>query len=74
MFRGQNQFLHARIVRDRHYLIGIEIGGIEDLFLLVAVTPLLIGEGIDSEMNESIELHLVPSKLPRRRRWPEWNR
>src|SRR5262249_3254029 len=48
-------------------LISIEVGGIENAFGLVAVTPLLVRKGVHREMQEAVELQLVPAQLPRDR-------
>ena len=64
VFRGKNHAGHARFLRGPHNLVGIEIGRVEHLFALVAVTPLLVGECVHREVQEAVELHAVPAKLP----------
>ena len=57
---GENEPGHSRIGGGLGDLIGIEVPGIEEPGVGVAVTPLAIGEGVDSEMDEAVELVTVP--------------
>ena len=65
MFGGQNQSLHARFPRGAHDLFGVEVGRIEERRVFIAIAPLFVGEGIDGEMDEAVELEFVPTQLPR---------
>src|SRR6266404_2648035 len=67
MFCSQNQALHAGHPGGRDNLIGIKSGRVEQLVSLIPVSPLLVGKGIDGEMEKPVELHLMPPKLARRR-------
>src|SRR5581483_3060417 len=64
VFRRQDQSFHPRGFGDRYDLAGIEGGGIEDLFVLVAVAPFLVRKGVHREMEEPVEFHRVPAQLP----------
>lgn len=44
-------------------LIHIQTGWIEQLRAFVAEAPLLVGEGVDGEVDKGILLHLMPSQL-----------
>ncbi len=50
-------------------LVGVEIGGVEDLLRLIAVAPFAIGERIDREVEEGVAFYLMPGELP-----GGWNR
>lgn len=74
MLTGQNQPFHSGRARGSDNLIGIKVSGIKDGWSFIPVAPFFVGEGINCEMEESVELNLVPTKLPRRgyravRRW-----
>ena len=75
MLRGEDQPLHPGIARHRRPLPRIERRRIEGGLRFVAVAPLLVGERVDREVDEAVELELVPGELarcrdgePRRRR------
>ena len=63
MFRGENQSLHPSFFGDAHNLVRIKVSGIEKRRVLIAVSPLFVGESVDGEMYEPIELQLVPSEV-----------
>ena len=44
-------------------LFGIKIRGVEERFSFIAITPFFVREGVDGEMNESVELELMPTQL-----------
>src|SRR5262249_33024937 len=71
MLSGENDAAHARIGERAHNSIGIELRGIEDLRIFISVAPFLVGERIDSEMQECRTFELVPRKLARARNGPE---
>ena len=54
---------HASLFADSRPLTTIEIGGIEQLRILIAKAPLLIGIGVERVMDESIHLHILPTQL-----------
>ena len=64
---GQHHPLEPGVRQRLYNFVRIEIGRIEQLRLLVAITPFLPGKGIDGEMDEGIHLHIVPCQLSRRR-------
>ena len=64
---GQHHSLEPGVRQRLYNFVRIEIGRIEQLRLLVAITPFLPGKGIDGEMDEGIHLHVVPCQLSRRR-------
>jgi len=70
MFAGQDQPFHSRRRRGAHNLVSIEISWIEERRRLVTVAPFFVSEGVDGEMDESIELHFMPAELPRGRNRP----
>ena len=77
VFGRQDETLHSGLLGHRDNLIGVEGGRVEDLLVLVAITPFLVGEGVHGEVQEAIEFHLVPAKLPlgghRTERLWRWN-
>src|SRR5437764_6461196 len=44
----------------------VEVGRVEHRLRLVAVAPLLVGEGVHGEVEEPVELQRVPRELPLR--------
>src|SRR5215467_3772256 len=69
MLAGQNQSFHSRRGGCARNLIRIKINRIEDCRRLISVTPLFVGESVEAEMNEAVELHFMPAKLAARRYW-----
>src|SRR5262249_12635918 len=69
MLAGQNQSLHSCRGGSARNLVRIKISWVEDCRRLISVTPLFVGEGVEAEMNESVELHFMPAKLAARRCW-----
>src|SRR5258705_12411862 len=57
---GEDQPLHPAVLRGTDDLVGVKIGGIEDVVLRVAVAPLVVGKGVDGEMQKTVKLELVP--------------
>ena len=57
---GEDQSFHPAALRCAHDLVCVKIGGIEHRRRLVAVAPLAIRERVDGEMQEPVELKLVP--------------
>src|SRR5216683_2874683 len=74
MLACEDQTPHTRVARGFHDLIGSEVRGVEDGGRLVAVAPLLVCERIDGEVQEAVELHLVPAQLACRGERPERRR
>src|SRR2546425_6980789 len=60
VFAGEDQPFHPAVPRGSYDLVGIKIGGIEQRGRLVAVTPLAVGKRVEREMQEAVELELVP--------------
>lgn len=65
MFAGEDDALHAAGFERGDDGIGIEVGGIEDGGVFVAVAPLEIGEGVDGEVEEGGGFHALPAELAR---------
>src|ERR1700678_1509604 len=65
MLAGQDQLLHPRLAGDAHDLAGVELARIEHRLALIAVSPFLARKGIDGEVSEPDEFHLLPLKLAR---------
>ena len=53
VFGGENDAAKAGILKGFRPLIGIQICGLEQIGVFLAVAPFRIGEGIHAEMNES---------------------
>src|ERR1035441_1093841 len=66
VFGRQDEALHSRPLGRQNNLVRIEGGRVEDLFILIAIAPFFVGEGVDGEVQESIDLHLMPAQLPLR--------
>ena len=62
---GDDDALHARVLHDLDPLARVERGRVEDVRGLVAVAPLLVGEGVRAEVDEAGELHVLPRELAR---------
>ena len=62
---GEDHAAHAGIRQRAHDGIGIELFGVEDVGVFVAVAPFLIGERVDREVQEGGEFQVVPGQLPR---------
>jgi hypothetical protein len=61
MLGGQDQTFHTTGFRRRHNLVRIEVRRIEYRRRLVTVTPFFVGESVDGEMKETVELEFVPA-------------
>ena len=69
VFGGQDQSLHAAFFGRLRNLIGIEVGRARSTCgIFIAVAPFLVGERVDREVKEAVELHLVPAQLTLRGR------
>ena len=64
MLAGEHHAPQPGLLDRADDLVGVEIGGVEDLFRLIAVAPFTIGERIDREVEEGVSLQLVPGQLP----------
>ena len=60
----ENQPFHTRSRGGAGNLFGIEVSRVKERRRFIAVTPFFIGEGVDGEMDESVKLHFMPTKLP----------
>ena len=67
MFAGEDQPAQAARLGRADDLVGVEIGRIEDFLRFIAVAPFLVGKRIRAEMEEAINLQVVPGELPRTR-------
>ena len=66
---GEDQAAHAGRGEALHPLVRIEVRRIEQSRVLVPEAPFPIGHGVHAEMDEAVELELLPGQLPRR--WPD---
>ena len=72
VLRGDDQPFHAGVARDPGPLPRVERRRVEHALGLVAVAPLLVGERVHREMDEAVELALVPRELARRWDGADW--
>ena len=72
VFAGEDDAAEAAGLKGARYLIGIEIGRLEHALLLVAITPLLVGECVHGEMQKAVELQLLQLDLPLGRHGAVW--
>ena len=63
MLAGEDDAAHATIGKGADNGVGIEGGGIEDVGILIAVAPFLVGERVDGEVEEGGEFERVPREL-----------
>jgi hypothetical protein len=61
MLAGEDQSFHSRRRGGADDLVSIEVSRTEERRRLIAVSPFFVSEGVDGEMDESIELQLVPA-------------
>jgi len=60
---GHVPVAQIRELQQRDDLVGVEALRVEDRGRLVAQTPLAVGEGVHREVQEAVELALVPAEL-----------
>src|SRR6267378_1650727 len=60
---GEDQPFHNAARRGLNDMVGVKIAEIEDRLRLIAVAPLAVGKRVDGEMQETVELELVPGQL-----------
>ena len=65
MFGGNNRHLESRLLQGTHPLLAVQLRGLEEGRFLLAAPPLVSGKGVDAEMQETGELHLLPLQLLR---------
>ena len=65
MLAGEDDAAHAGIRQRAHDGVGIELFGVEQVGVFVAVTPFLIGERVHREVEEGGEFQFVPGQLAR---------
>ena len=65
MLAGEHQPAQAGRLGRADDLVGVEIGGIEDLLRFVAEAPFPVGKRVHAEMQEAINLPVMPGELPR---------
>ena len=63
MLGGKDYALHAGCHKGLHPLFTVQLGGVERGRVGVAITPLAVVEGVQSEMHKGIGLHLLPLHL-----------
>src|SRR6266404_6027818 len=63
MLAGQDDAAHSSIDQRANDRVGVELGRIEDGGVLVAVTPFLVSESVDTEMQERRGLQFMPAQL-----------
>ena len=63
MLSRKNDALHASLFADTCPLTAVKVGGIEQLRVLVAETPLLIGVRVQGIVDEGVHLHILPFQL-----------
>lgn len=63
MLRGQHDAPQGRRCCGSNNLVGVEGGRVEDRRVFIAITPLLVGEGVHREMDEGIHLQPEPCAL-----------
>ena len=63
VFAGQDNRFHTRRADCRRPLIRVELLGIEEHRVVVAVSPFGVCECVHAEMDEGIELELMPLEL-----------
>ena len=64
---GEDQAAHAGRGEAFDPLVGVELRRIEEGGILMPETPFPIGHGVHAEMDEAVELELLPGQLLRRR-------
>ena len=63
MLGGKDYALHTGCHKGLHPLLAVQLGGVERGRVGVAITPLAVVEGVQSEMHKGIGLHLLPLHL-----------
>ena len=63
MFAHEDETLHSRSRGGANDLFGVKVSRAEKGGRFIAVTPLFVGEGVDGEMDEAVELHFMPAEL-----------
>jgi hypothetical protein len=63
MLRGEDETLHAGVVRDARPLPRIERVGVERALVFAPVAPFLVGERVHAEVQEAIELEFFRREL-----------
>ena len=63
MLSGKDDAAHTCLLANPRPLAAVEIGGIEQLQILVAKAPFLIGIGVQGVMDKGVHLHILPSQL-----------
>src|SRR3954447_15904488 len=63
MLGGEDDFAHAGIGKRAGNRVGVELYRVEEGRRFVAVTPFLVCEGVDGEMQEAGELQVMPGEL-----------
>jgi hypothetical protein len=63
VFASEDDAFAAGIFENRADSIGVEGGGIEDGWILIAIAPFFVGESIHRKVKEIIEAQLAPTLL-----------
>ena len=63
MLAGEDHAAHSGIGQRADHGVGIELFGVEQVRVFVAVAPFLVGERVDGEVEEAGEFQFVPRQL-----------
>ena len=69
---GEDDAPHACLLADASPLAAVEAGGVEQLQVLVAEAPFLVGIGVQRVVDEGIHLHVLPAQLVLAGYWAAW--
>ena len=63
MFRGKNHSFHPCVFYYFAPLFAIKICRVEKLWAFIPISPFNVSERVETEMNECVELQLLPFEL-----------
>ena len=63
VFGGVNHTAHTGVLEGAHDGVGIKVAGFEQLRRFIAIAPLPVCVGVESEMDEGIPFHSQPIYL-----------
>ena len=72
MLGHDDDALHASLLERPHPLFHVHPRGVERLRVSIAITPFLVGKGVQSIMDKGIGLHLLPLHLLWRGQRTDW--
>ena len=64
MLAGEDHAAHSGVGQRADDGVGIELFGVEQVGVFVAVAPFLVGEGVHREVEEGGEFQFMPGELP----------